>query len=883
MWFRIANIILRQRLFIISLLVVLTGLMTYMAISNLKVDTSFANILPEEDPERVKFEKFRKHFGVDGNIMVIGVEGSDMFDYKNFKAWKNLGNKIKKVHGVDSVFSIAELYNLRVNQAEDKFELTKFSFPANQKQLDVLKDSIYALPFYKDILYKDGIHLMMISMIPEIFDSENRKDMVVKIHSYAESYKKNFPQIRYSGLPYIRDVIGRKLVDEVGLFIGLAMGVTALILFLFFRSFRVVGVCMLVVAVGVTWSFGLMGIFNYKITIVMGLVPPLMIVIGIPNCIYLINKYHAEFATHQNKAKSLTRVIQKVGNATFLTNMTTALGFAAFIFTQSDKLQHFGTIASINIISLFFISLAIIPIYYSYSSTPKKKHTKHLDKNWVSSVVDGLVTVVSSYRIFVYLGSLLIIALSAYGITLMVTTGNVASDLPNGDPIKEDLHYFEETFGGVMPFEILLDTKKEKGGTDKRVLPRIEAAQKNLLDNITKGKTQILSRSLSITDALKFAHQALEEGDSSSYNLDISGRDKLKIKKYIGNATSDANVGNQFMDSTGRFVRISFQIADIGSNEMDGIKEKTELILDSTLNPGRDSLDYYISNYKSSASKEKALRTLLESEFLYDAYGDIKYELEEKLGEGKDSLFNAKFAEDLEHVYSFSGDPNLADLLVEIRNENNIESTVTGTSVVLAKGTSYMVKNLFTSLTLAIMVISIIMALLFSSIKMVLVSLLPNFIPLMVTAGIMGIFGIPIKPSTLLVFSIAFGISVDDTIHFLAKYRQELKQRNWNIAESVKASIQETGVSMIYTSIVLFFGFSMFTMSDFGGTVALGLLVSITLLIAMISNLVVLPSLLMSLDKIISNKTFKEPMLQMLDEEEDIDLKELEIENIEEE
>ena len=164
------------------------------------------------------------------------------------------------------------------------------------------------------------------------------------------------------------------------------------------------------------------------------------------------------------------------------------------------------------------------------------------------------------------------------------------------------------------------------------------------------------------------------------------------------------------------------------------------------------------------------------------------------------------------------------------------------------------------------------MAWMFRSFRMIIISLVPNLLPLLITAGMMGFLGIPIKPSTILVFSIAFGISVDDTIHFLAKYRQELKAHNWKIKKSVYPALRETTVSMFYTSIVLFFGFSVFMISSFGGTKALGGLVSATLLFAMLSNLLLLPSLLLSLEKNIANKkTLKEPHLQILTDREELE------------
>ena len=195
---------------------------------------------------------------------------------------------------------------------------------------------------------------------------------------------------------------------------------------------------------------------------------------------------------------------------------------------------------------------------------------------------------------------------------------------------------------------------------------------------------------------------------------------------------------------------------------------------------------------------------------------------------------------------------------------------LTGKALLFLKGTKYLVRNLLMSLGLAIVLIALFMAYLFRSFRMIIISLIPNLLPLVITAGVMGFAGVPIKPSTILVFSIAFGISVDDTIHFLAKYRQELATHRWRIKQSVYASLRETGVSMFYTSIVLFFGFSVFIISSFGGTVALGALVSATLLFAMLANLILLPSLLLSLERSIANKKIlKEPQIDILTEEDD--------------
>ncbi|OKS88498.1 efflux RND transporter permease subunit [Mucilaginibacter polytrichastri] len=203
-----------------------------------------------------------------------------------------------------------------------------------------------------------------------------------------------------------------------------------------------------------------------------------------------------------------------------------------------------------------------------------------------------------------------------------------------------------------------------------------------------------------------------------------------------------------------------------------------------------------------------------------------------------------------------AGSKKLNSLFTELQpridsifNPKNYHVELTGSSVIFVKGNNYLIKNLYESLALAIFLIGIIMWVLFRGLKMVLISLLPNIIPLIITAGIMGFFGIPLKPSTILIFSIAMGISSDQTIYFLTRYRQEMRNSTKSISQVVSDTIRETGISMIYIATVLFFGFGIFAASTFGGTVALGILLSITLLIAMITNLTLLPAFLLSLEK----------------------------------
>ena len=603
---------------------------------------------------------------------------------------------------------------------------------------------------------------------------------------------------------------------------------------------------MIVVAIGVVWSLGVLSLFNYEITALTGLIPPLLIVIGIPNCVYLINKFQQEFKSHGKKIKALDRVIQKVGNATFLTNATTSMGFGTFIFTHSAIMKEFGVVASINIICMFIISICLVPIIFSYLPEPKGKHTEHLDRQWMFKVLDALVYFATQKRKQVYLVTTALFIAGIYGMSLMHTTGNIVDDLPNDDLVVKDLKFFEEELNGVLPFEIILNFNSVVYDNFSNIA-KIQQLQEQLKSE------KYLSKSLSIVDAMKFISQSYANGKKSKYDLDFSkSKDQRYFSRiinsiYFKNTFSDSVIDNSngfvktFLDSNHKTTRITMQIADIGTAAMDSLISRINTYVDSIVSP--------------EATQFKVVESEKEMFDFYNSHNNIKYMVQNQLTSDEQVgivEFPTVWAE-LKHDFGLDAFESAVRKAVD---ELKIDLQITGTGVIYAKGTTYLVNNLFISLMIAIVVVALLMSFLFRSLKMVLVSLLPNLLPLIFTSALMGYFGIPIKPSTILVFSIAFGISIDDTIHFLAKYRQELKY--YNIRKSVETSIRETGVSMIYTSIILFFGFSIFTASNFGGTQALGLLVSLTLFVAMLTNLVLLPSLLLSLEKRILTQNFKE-------------------------
>jgi len=792
MWELLARFIVRRSVFILITILVGTAIVGYNS-TNLRLQWTLPKMLPDNDSTLIAYNEFKEKFGNNGQAMILILEENPLDDLELFNSWFHFGQTLENIDGVDTVVSINRLFNVVKDTANKRFDLRKI-VPHELKteaELDSVRTLIYSLPFYKDRLINDTNHvnLMLVTLNGKIFNSKQREPLVSKVFGSVDEYAAtNKLHIHSSGMPYIRTMITHLVKTELGQFLGYVVLVTIIVLMIFFRSFSPVLVSMLIVILGVTWSFGIITFFGFEITILTGIIPPLIIVIGIPNSIYLINRYHSEYALHQNKVLAISRVVRKIGQATLMTNVTTAVGFLAFAFTQSSILVEFGIVAFVNIMILFVLSIFMIPAILSVLPPPKKSQMRHLDRKGLNKIVDGLIHVISYHRTKVYWASIALVTISLYGLSLMTTTGNLTDDLPQDDPVIQDLHYVEDNFRGVMPFEIGIDALKPGMVSKTSTLKRIDKLNTLFADYPEFGKP------MSIVEGIKFTKQAYYGGNPKKYQL-VKGNEKLFIKKYLDNTQGNSNMLSPYVDSTGQFARVSVPMKDVGSIEMDSLMS------------------------------------------------------------------------------------DLTPKIAEIFPEEKFKIQLTGPGVVYLKGTKYLVKNLLQSLALAILIIAGLMAILFKSYRMIMMSILVNLIPLVVTGAMMGFFGIPLKPSTILVFSIAFGISIDDTIHFLAKYRQELENCEWDLKPAVIDSIKETGVSMMYTSIILFFGFGVFASSQFGGTQALGILTSLTLIVAMIVNLVLLPSLLLTMGKQLTNKAFKEPLIEIIDEEEDIDYSGLRIEN----
>ena len=775
MWQRLAKFVLKFRRPLLILLLAITVVMGYYA-NKVKLSYEFSKAIPTDNPKYLEYISFKQKFGDDGNLLVTGIQTDSLFTLQTFNAYKELYLQLRKVKYVEDILSIPSAIMLVKDSVTQKLTAQKIFSDSIQSQatLDTAVAQFFNLPFYRGRFYNPDTkaYLMGVRINKEILSSKGRTEVINNIIKIVKQFEeKTKTEVHLSGLPLIRTVVADRIQNEMKYFLFGSLLLSALILLLFFRSISTTLLSLLVVILGVIWSTGVLYLCGYQITLLTALIPCLVVVIGIPNCIYFINKYHSSYIKHGDKEKSLVDMVSKMGVVTLFCNLTAAIGFAVFALTRSAILQEFGVVAGISIMIIFVVSFILLPAALSYLPPPKPTQTKYLNNKWITAFLLKIESWVMHHKKPVYIITAAVLVFAVVGIFKLKSVSFIVDDLPKTDKIYTDLKFFEKNFGGVMPLEIVVDTKKPKGILSAKVdIHKIAFFQDSFL-----VQQENIAKPLSVVDGIKFFYQAASEGQGdSTYTLPAFGNPLYDLHKQMLqlNARRQNNemtvsdsatlkLMGSFVDSTEQYLRISMSMADVGTKK----------------------LPVLLNNIQQKAN--------------------------------------------------------------EIFDTAHYKINLTGTSITFLEGSRFIVNGLKESIFWAFLLIALCMLYLFKSLRILLCSLIPNVIPLVITAGIMGWAGVALKPSTVLVFSVALGIAVDITIRFLVNYKQELPVYNGNVTETISATIKHTGLSIVYTALVLIAGFIIFCGSSFGGTKALGWLTSLTLLVATLTNLILLPVLLL--------------------------------------
>ena len=762
MWDSVAGAIIRFRKWLFILIGIATVGMGWF-IFRLEFNQEFIKVVPADDPDYVVYDHFRKVFGEDGNALLVGIAGKNHFKQQTFNDLYNLSKTLKNRNGIVQVLNYTHLPLLLRDDSAGTF-VTRPITPhpiSSQQEADSIFQVIKNQPFYKKLVFDKNyeVALCAITFSDSALNTKLKHALLKEAEDSLRAFAfRNESTAHFTGLPYVRTYMMRIIPKEMAIFLGLALLFSTIAFLGFYRFGASLVFPVVLLSIAAIWTAGLVGLFGYKINVLTGLLPPLIVIIAIPNCIYMLSDYHTEYLKTGDKLEAIRSMIHKLGLVTFMINANTAFGFLTLYYTNVRVLQEFGIVAFWASIATYLISIIILPGLFGMMPAPNEKMLRHLESPLITRIINTLDVLVQKHRKVIFVITIAFCVGGGIGMYYLQSDARIVDDLPEEASIVADLHLMEKNFNGVMPFEIVIDTKKEKGLRKISTIRKIDELQSRL------EKYPEISRTLSLADLMKWSRMAYFGGGAEQYTMPTQEELSFMVDDF--SKKQNKSILHTLTDSSQQITRITGNIQDIGSIRM------------------------------------KALLNTLKAE---------------------------------------------VDTVFPLKNKKTPTVSITGTTSLFVKANDYLVSNLGWSLLGTFAINAVLMYLLFFSFRVMWISLIPNLIPLLITAGVMGFVNVALKPTTALIYGVAFGIAIDNSIHFLATYRHQRKKGLFP-NEAVSACLKSTGMSIIYTSTVLFTGFILFTPSAFGGTRALGLLTSATLFIALFTNLLLLPALLLAFD-----------------------------------
>lgn len=744
------SLLLRGRYVWLFLVGAVSAYMGWRARS-VEITQDFIKVVPEDDPDYQAYRRFKQEFGEDAGLVLIGLTLPKSDNAAYWASLRKLADTLEKLSGIQQVIGLPTVPYF-VGQGE-RFVRSPLPLPTNRREWDSLRKS---LPLYEGLLWdRSGESLLLLVQVDSLtLHTRAKHQLLDRVEEVVEEWAQVLGvEAHFAGVPYLRHYVAQLLPRELWLFTAGSLLLTVLALWIYFRSWYAMGFPVFLLGLASVWTVGIIGIYGFKLTLLTALLPPVIIILGIPPSIYMLSEYHRLYVAKGSKVAAITEMLRQLGLVTFMIHANTAFGFLTLYLTNVVPLQEFGIVAFWGTLSTYVLTVLLLPSFFMLLPEPKERHLRHLTNRWVVRVVRWVGSVVERRRRWVYGVTVMLFVVGVGGVWQLQAVSYMADDLPSEARVMQDLAFFEERYGGTMPFEIVIEAKQPQGLRRLRTLRSLSALQDSL------AKYPELSRSLSLADFLKAARQAFWGGSPAAYGLPQP--EELPTLLRITRQGEGPQLLGKLVDSAYQRTRLTTFVKDVGSVEMPRLLARIR--------------------------------------------SDIQ----------------ACFGEEAERVH------------------------ITGTTLIFLKAIDYLVDNLVWSLVATFLLVALQMFFLYGSFRIMLISMGVNLLPLFLVAGLMGYLSMPVKPSTALIYEMAFGIVVDSAIHFLSSY-QWYYRRHPLPARAAVVSVHHTGALITYTSFVLLMGFGIFIFSSFGGTRALGILTALSLGIGLFSNLFLLPALLVS-------------------------------------
>lgn len=750
---KLADFILsnRRAISVIAFLLIIASL--YPAF-NIRADFSLEGFFPENDPTIDLYRTFSEEFGRDDNVIIIGIKSEHLISNSVLSDIQTLRDSLKTIPFVIDVRSIWDARRFISENgflSSEEYITINFLNQAGSDDLNELSRNLIRNPFINGLFINKTADFT--ALFIEIDEDENifpsREIIIENLYRILEPFQQIY-EIHIAGIPYFRNQYIHLLNGEIIFYISISSVLIILLLWFLFRHIQGVIIPILIVWITILFTLSVLQLSGGYFEVLTSSIAPILLCVGVADSVHMLAKYNDGRFAGLTRRKSLRESLIILGSATFLTSVTTAIGFATLLTSNVIPMRTFGVYTAIGVMLAYLITIFLLPSMMPwFRDGNRMESTQGRVHNAIGSVLLRTFNIARKYHKAVVIVTLVVTAITAYGITQLRVNGFVFDDVGRDSELLKSSNIISENLSPQFPLEIVIDTGEENGIADPDLLNRISRLEAFLMAYSEVDKIT------SVNTLFSEIHRVLAPEEFNEHPLPQTR--ELASQYLLLIELTDDQILERFADFNYQQARISTQTHDVGSYRINQIRSELEDFLSVTF----------------------------------------------------------------------------PDEIV----------TMTGTTILVADLTDNIVFSLASSIGLAFLFISLIMAWLFRNFRLVLISLIPNLMPIIFVAGVMGYWGIDIKPSTAVIFTIAFGIAVDDSIHFLARFRIETR-RGKELVEAIRYTTEKTGRAIVLTSAILIMGFGTLGFSDFESTMLMGRLVCLTIFVALIADLFFLPALI---------------------------------------
>ena len=724
--------------------------------SKLEFDYDFEKFFPQEDNDLAFYEDYREKFENDNDFILLGFanEGG-VFEQEFLEKIESFTVKLRTLPHLREVVSPLEMSYFELSPGGMGFKKSPIFHVDDPEQYaadrERLENSIEPVA---EMVNLENNSLIVVIKNKQLINKEDSDELATALQDLID--EEGFKEIHMMGKIMGQQEYIAVMKVEFLTFASISIFVLIVFLIIAYRALWGILIPLATVLLAVIGSLGFMQLSGTPLNMMTTLLPVIMLVVGMSDVVHLVSKYLEEIRYCRTKTVAIKNMLKKVGVATLLTSLTTALGFVTLIGVGMEPIQDFGIFTAVGVILAFVLSILFIPSIFLNIKKPKITDSTKVQNAWERGLGKFFIRLCRNQKTVLVAYTILTI-ICILGASRIQFDYFLMQDLGEDQPLMQDLRYFQKQFGGIRPFEMAIIPAEGKEVTDFDVIRETEKLEQ-YLDN-EYGVNQMISP----TVPFKFANKTLRNGRDEYYKIPENEKRFDYLKRQMVKFESREEF-QQIVSADKRVGRVFGRMIDPGSRKMLQLNDSLAV--------------FYQNNIDSSV---------------------LSYKL-------------------------------------------------TGTPVIIDEAGRHVSENIVIGLLFAFLLIGISMAVLFKSIKMGLISLVPNMFPILLTAGYIGFAGIDLNMSTAIVFTIAFGIAVDDTIHFLSRYRQEMGHGRTNLF-ALRRTFISTGKAIIITSIILLGGFGSLIFSNFLSTFYIGLFVSMTLVFAVVTDLTLLPMMLLKKKK----------------------------------